>query len=96
VESYTVNGVAELCDAIMFNCQPPRIRRRARGAVGETRGVHEPLATTRCRASNSDGPCSASRSKGFCARSLAPASGCEDAPATPGNDCFDSGVSGAG
>jgi hypothetical protein len=49
VESYTVNGVGELCIAIRINCQPQRILRIAIGAPFGIRGVHDPRVTTRFR-----------------------------------------------
>src|ERR1700677_563526 len=80
VESYTVNGVGELCVAMRLNCHPPKIWRTGPCAPAGRCGCQDPLPTTRCRASNRDGPCSAARSKGFCARSFSPANGSDEAP----------------
>src|SRR5688500_14981961 len=79
-ESDTVNGVPELCAAITFSCQPPSAALIAAGPALHDGSIQLALATTRCRASNSDGPHSASRSNGFCARSFSPASGRAAAP----------------
>ena len=80
VESETVNGVPELCVAIALICQSSSRTRSAAGSPPETGGSQLALATKRWRASNSDGPYSASRSNGFCARSFSPASGLAAAP----------------
>ena len=70
-----MNGVPEFNVAIPFSCQPPKIARTVEFALSGTRGPQLALATNRWRASNSDGPYSAPRSNGFCARSFSPASG---------------------
>src|SRR5688572_26552362 len=69
-ESDTVNGVPELCEAITFTCQPSKTARVNGDTPAGTVGAQLALATRRWRASNSDGPYSASRSNGFCARSF--------------------------
>src|SRR5262245_7130558 len=65
VESETVNGVPELYDAIAFSCQSSNSARQNEPAPDGSCGPQLALATKRCRASNSDGPYSASRSSGF-------------------------------
>src|SRR5688572_5736082 len=69
-ESDTVNGVPELCAAMTLTCQSDAIARTAAGPDPGDGRFQAALATSRCRASNSDGPHSASRSNGFCARSF--------------------------
>src|SRR4029453_15283705 len=63
-----------------FNCQPPKTARTAGAALRDTCGSQLALATKRWRASNKEDSYSASRSKGFCARSFSPASGLAAAP----------------
>src|SRR5215210_136012 len=79
-ESDTVKGVPELCVAMVFSCHPRAMACTAAGARADTGGIQLALATRRWRASKSDGPYSASRSNGFCARSFSPASGFAAAP----------------
>src|SRR4030095_14841690 len=79
-ESETVNGVPELYVAIPFNCHPANSVRTIIGASEDICGIQLALAKKRWPPSNSDGPHSASRSNGFCARSFSPASGLAAAP----------------
>src|SRR5262245_35591756 len=79
-ESDTVNGVPEFIVAMALICQPPKMCRTVVDADAGTLGSQLALATNRWRASNNEGPYSAPRSNGFCARSFSPASGLAAAP----------------
>src|SRR5688500_12835238 len=76
----SVEGEQEHIDAMALSCEASSRVRIAAGALGTTCACHDTWATNRWRASKSDGPYSASRSNGFCARSFSPASGLAAAP----------------
>src|SRR5271165_1203652 len=71
--SYTVNGVPEARLTIVLNCQPFTKKPAAREAPDHVCSTYVPLNTKRLAASNREGPYSAFRLNGFCAKSVSPA-----------------------
>src|SRR6202051_4700340 len=80
LESNTVNGVPLMAVKIPFNCQLPRTLPYKFVEFCKKGRLHGELSTTRWRASNMEGPRSAARLNGSCARSFSPATGCEADP----------------